>query len=395
MNIFHQIKNSAVIDLSRLCSRFLPAWSSLSIDSQNWLLSGGQLVGIADLRARIGSAPNPWSAKTSVLWAPPPLKFINASLADIADQRAIEILKIAKDTNKKIALMWSGGIDSTFLVTAFLKNLNQSDHELLTIYCNSTSLIENFDYYFNCIRLYKNVHLKSSSTCIVDNNFLNQNILLHGDPADCLFGPSTPMYKKHFNNGEQSEPWKKHSKKMIDLLELSVSPKFRSQNWGNWYFNYITKNLEESGQADYVSSVADWWWWTYFNFKWEFSTTRFFHRPKIEHVDGISLKNQQEFANYTFFHSSDFQLWSYSNLKTLTEKNIAQTHKIKARQYINEFYRNDLYFSTKRKMPSQTPTIPNSRTTTIGYNNEYRPIFINNKKDHDVVLTLLSKWKAR
>jgi len=393
MNEFERIKNNNILDISKLFVNLIPSWDRFSPDSQRWLLSGSMLIGVHDLRARIGPASNPWSAKTSQLWSPPPLKFINTSLSDIMDQRALEIIQIAKATNKKIAIMWSGGIDSTAVVTAFLKNLNQPDHELLKIYCNSNSILENPSYYFDCIRLYKNVQLKSASTCYVNNTFLNQNILLHGDPADCIFGPSTPMYEHFSNNGSHLEPWKKHANTMIDLLNARVQNRFKHLKWGDWYFNYITKNLEESGHAEHVSTVADWWWWTYFNFKWEFSPTRFFHRPKLVHVDGISLDNQQQFANYTFFTSADFQLWSYSNLKTLTEKNVKQSHKKQIKTYINNFFKNESYFNNKRKKSSQTPTVPYSKTDQVGYDNEYKPITCTSDKFNNIITTMLSKWK--
>ena len=82
----------------------------------------------------------------------PEYKDTNNSFNDICDQRAKELMARAINNNRKIAIMYSGGIDSTTVVTSFFKNFPKvivRDNVILLM--NEHSIAENPNFYYNFI----------------------------------------------------------------------------------------------------------------------------------------------------------------------------------------------------------------------------------------------------
>ena len=69
-------------------------------------------IGVKDIRPRFGKFTTPWNTPNrNDLWAFPKLRYINDRLEDILNDRAIELFQKARDTDRDIYIMWSGGID--------------------------------------------------------------------------------------------------------------------------------------------------------------------------------------------------------------------------------------------------------------------------------------------
>ncbi len=321
-----------------------------------WLAGIKLLVGTVDLRPRSGTFTTPWMAPSSALYKIPKLEFVSETLSDLLDQRAIEINSEANRSNKRIAIMWSGGIDSTMILTSFLKNLSDNDKAKLTIILTTTSILENIDFYLKYIR--DKIECLNYLKINIDDNFLNQYILLHGDPADCLFGPSIPMYLHFVQREQHLMPWKENLEKMKEHLNLfAIKNNFNVSNFGDWYVDKISNNLMETGQDKHVTTIANWWWWAYFNFRWEFSCQRpFFYLRAKSYEKSISEKNITDFAKNTFLNTDKFQLWSYSNLKKLINHDLS-SHKQLAKDYVFEFDKNEIYFKNKIKIGTYTPSL--------------------------------------
>ena len=312
-----------------------------------WQAISMLLVGVTDFRARSGNFTTPWNATSNKFYAMPKFKFINDKFSDLMDQRALEILLKAKNQNKRIAILWSGGIDSTCVLISFLKNLTKADYENLSVVCNTSSVLENYNFYKKFLS--NKIHCIHYNQLNVDNKFLDEYILLHGDPGDCLFGPSSSMYKYFINRGEHLEPWRNHLGKMAELLEPTSVHGIHAPGFGSWFTNKVTRNLEESGQTDYISTIADWWWWNYYNLKWEFSCQRPFFYTKRDFSKGISTDRLEEYSKNVFFNNENFQLWTYSNLKNHINKEFT-FHKKPAKDYIFEFTKDDVYNKNKTKV---------------------------------------------
>jgi len=368
-------------------------WDQLSVDAQRYLRIPHILVGAVDIRARIGTFHNPWFAKPSLLFQPPRLEFIKDSLDDLVNQRTVELFKLAKDTKKHIIIMWSGGIDSTLILTSFLKNIPTADHEMITVALTLHSIADNPTFYFNFISNNKKIRVISATELEVTNDFLNKNIILHGDPGDGILGPSTGMYTKFSSSNQHLEPWKKHLKAIEEELEPTMQKfSFVQPGIGKWFTNIVVRTLEESGYADHVSTVADWYWWTYFNFKYSsMCTYPIYHTRLKKDLEPLSIENIEFYSKTVFYHTAKFQCWSYSNLKELVRDNVFKSYKLKAREYIYDFDKNFVYFSKKRKTSTTPPTIKKQKIPVVGYDKHFQPFGTNQLKP--IFLMLLKHYK--
>lgn len=311
-----------------------------------WRSTLDSLIGIHDLRARLGTFDTPWDSPSNHLYSAPEFKYINDKLSDLLDCRAMEILASAKAHDKKVLALWSGGIDSTAVLVSLIKNWHPSDLELLTVVLNTSSMVENFEFYQKFIST--KIKCLHYSKLDVTDQLLTQHILIHGDPADCLYGPSTGIYKQMLANGEHRDSYKKHLEKIAAMCQPADNLPYSIPGFGKWFADKITNNLDEV-RPDNVTTVTDWWWWTYYNFKWEFSCQRPFIFSKKNTKDPISYDNQKFFAEHTFYNTDYFQQWSYSNLKNLF-KDGQKSHKTEAKHYIFDFDKNEFYLNNKSKL---------------------------------------------
>jgi hypothetical protein len=318
-----------------------------------WVAQRFIVMAVTDLRARSGTFETPWNAPINPTFKLPPLIHIPDRLSDIADQRALELNQTAKAENKRIVIMWSGGIDSTMVVSSFIKNLSAADLQNVAVVFTLNSIMENYDFY--------RTQIAGRINCIpwlsidLTDDFLEKNILLHGDPGDCLFGPSVSMYSALMSDGHHLEPYTNHLDfiaKTIEERNKEVVLRFNVPGIGKWYSNRITRNLEEVAPEGIVN-VADWWWWHYINFKWSYSVMRPVFRRKTNGSESISLKTQNTESYYqnSFFNTARFQQWSYSNLPYHVG-NDRRNHKRQAKDYIHELDHNDVYRSYKTKIES-------------------------------------------
>lgn len=321
-----------------------------------WKLIPWLMIGVNDWRARLGEYRDPYMRNVNPYYlAPEDPAGKDETLKDIADSKADAIWKHAQHTGKNIAIMWSGGIDSTFVVTAILKTVPANEHDRVAVICNSNSVYENQQFFFKF--LLNRVQLFNTSTWEMTPDFLNQYILLHGDPADCLFGPSMPLYKAYVNNGTHTESWKKHIKGLYDIFEPSKEKNsIEAPGFGKWFVDKIGDNIDSTDIGSEIKSVGDFFWWTYYNFKWEFSCQRPFHFYRYNsRYQPITQEQQKEFADLCFFNDHRFQQWSFRHLNSFIGKS-GEIHKREAKQYIYEFDQNQDYFDFKTKLGAHTPS---------------------------------------
>jgi hypothetical protein len=284
------------------------------------------------------------------------------------DLRAEEIYQQAQRTNKKIMILWSGGIDSTSLLVAMLKIVPATEQRQRLIVClNSDSVVENLVFYKKFIS--NQLPVLNSKLVELDNNFLNQHIVLHGDPADALFGPSASKYVHLISKQTHLQPWKNH----VDLLYqcFNAFPEIFHESTGRWLVDKIINNLEET-QPEQVITIADWFWWLYVNFKWEGSLWRPFHSTLIRKNQNVAISEQhsRDYLDTVFFNAEYFQRWSYTNLQNLFPNGLA-SHKHEIKKYIFEFDKNACYQQNKRKTFSISVDLINGSTN----DDSIRPVY--------------------
>ena len=344
-----------VVDLikNNSCIMVKPNTKIRNTRGRFWLAQRYIVMAVTDLRARSGRFETPWNAVTDPLFHLPPLIHISDRLSDIVDQRAIEINQLARAQNKRIMIMWSGGIDSTLVVSSFIKNLDASDLKNVTVILTLNSIAENYNFFRNQIS--GKINCVSWLTVDFTNEFLSKNIVLHGDPGDCLFGPSVSMYEPLMPERKHLESYKQHLGFIAQYIEernKEAVLKFNVSGIGKWYCERITQNLEESA-PDGINNVADWWWWHYINFKWQYSLMRPVFRRKTNGSELLptTRENIESYCRTSFFNTDRFQQWSYSNLPYHVG-NDRRNHKRQAKDYIYELDRDQVYKTYKTKIES-------------------------------------------
>ena len=76
-----------------------------------WRGTINHIIGAHDLRARLGTFSTPWRAPSNPMYAAPEFRVNSNTLSELLDQRAMQLLEISRSQQKKVMVLWSGGID--------------------------------------------------------------------------------------------------------------------------------------------------------------------------------------------------------------------------------------------------------------------------------------------
>jgi len=331
-------KNNKLVDNSYVRQQLVN--HSLEKYGDYWLYSFHAVPMLNDLRSRSLPFSTPWlNDQHPDYMQLPNFKYTSKSLDDILDERAVELHRRAVQDNKKIWIMWSGGIDSTTMLTAFIKNIPANELDRYSIIMSANSIAENYYFYK------KFIHHKFQTINWLDldlnQELLNETIILHGDPANALLScPTVSVFAPLVESGSHLLPFRENIGTIIDTLESFVT-KSRGEvkaGWAEWYINKLADAIPEYDQA---TSIATFWWWNYVNFKWHGSILRPFFFTRSSTNKPISEQEFRYYYDTCFYINDDFQNWSYSNID-----HIVQTpfdYKPKMRDYIYNLTHDELY----------------------------------------------------
>jgi hypothetical protein len=337
-----------------IVTTFFPLWHvkhkfAPGSPAHNWITLPTQIVGVADLRPRLGTFSTPWQARSHYHLPMPDLSVPeHCSLEDLIDRRSLEIYQIAKRDKKQIVIMWSGGIDSTAVLVSLLKNVPASEQKDLLIICLSPdSVLENLNFYTkyisNCLTIMHKTNLN------FDNEFLKKYVLVHGDPADALFAPSSSKYQHLMQDKKHLLPLHTHR----HLLYSCFSGRGEvTEQSGRWLVDKIIDNIEQVKPPN-VENIAEWFWWQYMNIKWEGCLWFPFHTVDLRTQYKQPIEHEQilSYLEACFFNTDYFQRWSCTNLKRIIPASL-QDHKKEIKKYIFDYDKNLGYFNTKSKTVS-------------------------------------------
>jgi hypothetical protein len=317
-------------------------------DQKDYLAIQNELVGFGvNIIDRSGYLTMPYNYKS--ILPLPKLSYTNASFAELCIARANELHQKSQEQNLPLLVLYSGGIDSTCVLTALIKTATSTDH--IKVCMNSSSIKENGRFYYQHI-LNKFETVPSER---MYDYFDGSHIVVAGEGADQIFG--TDIYFA-INN----------------TLGLSVLNEAYSQENVLNFFNIMGVNAR-AGQVWYhlmneqikavapceIKTFKDFWWWYNFCYKWQTVYFRVFSTADAR--VGISKAwFDQCYAN--FFMTEDFQTWSISN----PDKKIGDTwasYKQVAKDFIFSYNKDQEYQRLKTKVAS-LPSVLNSGKQYIG-----------------------------
>lgn len=263
---------------------------------------------------------------------------------NITDSKSIE-LKNRLHVVDRVFLFWSGGIDSTVILSAILKNWSQAELTQLTVVCNQHSINENPNFYKKFIEHKLNT---VSSDLFFKNEitFNSKSLYVSGDSGDTM-ASYTELEK--FNNlfpDIYLNSYKKHSKEII---------KFFGNNETAYYsYKRIVQSLKNNNLE--FDTVFDFLWWIEFN--WAYPLEVFYmlwsYSLVPEHIDTKSFMTQNV---VNWFGDTRYQHWAMSTVGT-----DCRVNKHAYKKYIYEVDKDLEYFLYKKRVGS----IPLSRNSHHG-----------------------------
>lgn len=270
---------------------------------------------------------------------PTDLTNFDMSYADCCDKRACELIAKSKRLNLPIYVFYSGGIDSTLMLVALLKNLDPKDYDRIVVVMSLDSIRENPNFYYNHIR----GKLQITSSDRMSMLFDKSCIILAGEHNDQLFGTDViSEFSRQFNFQLIHEIY---TREIVTDFFIKVG---MTESGANIWFDLLDNHAKNAPCE--IKTIFDFFWWLNFNFKWQSVFFRMLLRVDFDarkHVD-------QEFVETYFhhFYSEDyFQKWSMINMNLKIKDNWS-TYKWLAKDYIFDYTRDEIYRTEKQKAPS-------------------------------------------
>lgn len=294
------------------------------------------------------------------------------SFEEVTDLRALDIKKLINDKGSRVALYYSGGIDSTISLVSLIRNLSAEELSYIDIGMSSESIIENPYFYEKYI---------ANKFNIIDSGVLQYsdiesagNYAISCDQGDSIFGTEigTQMYHSY---GALLKDLSSESKIKLENLRTKISdPDIHYSNYadmiiaffrlgrdpdfGRRFYEKIVLNIETATVP--VKSLHDFFWWEIFNLKYMECALR----GSIYYYSGNDRHRALNDTIINWFNHENYQKWSMVNNNNgqKIKGSSSVNYKWAARQYIYAFDKNDWYFKYKTKLSSLRSIIYRNET---------------------------------
>jgi len=282
----------------------------------------------------------------------------------VTDQRACDVEKRA-EAYQEVYLFWSGGIDSSAVLCAMLKNWSVSSLDKVTIVLNNNSINEYPAMYQSLI----NGRFKECSTdefFAGTKRFSNDAMFITGDCGDPILGFSEIYKFDKMFPGIYHKPWANHKDQLLKFFSCAAG-----EAAGKFVMGYIENSLT----CFQIESVYDFLWWIDFN--WGYDLNFFNSVWSFQMLSVPDVRKYLEENLVIFFNTKEYQNWAVSTIGTNQKiGDTVATHKISIKKYIYS-YNNDIdYYLNKRKIDS-TPLNPQIKKSNrlFGIESDYSLIY--------------------
>lgn len=270
---------------------------------------------------------------------PIPSNINNISFKDATDNRAQDVIDLCLQSDLPIVVMYSGGIDSTTVLTSVVKHFPKDLLERVVVRMTNASYVENPSF-FNNVVLKNNI--RHTHEKIYD---YNNAIILHGDPADSLWlGGNVLNFNSIYPNS--------HNKTIVEAegILLDYLTKRSNKEYAQWLFHFLQDEANEVGLQ--LKTISDFFWWIIFNYNYPLMCLK--HASEVTNIpEGINYENYMK--NFVpWFATDDYQSWSISaQYKQTKFDGTVRSYKMEAKQYIYKFDKNQWYRDYKTKVHSR------------------------------------------
>jgi len=268
---------------------------------------------------------------------PIPNPNFNLSFGDCAINRAKEIYAKHLEFGVPIRIQWSGGIDSSSALAAFIQLLGVTEAKrCLEIVMTSEGIIENP---FMWEQIIRKEGFKIVNTMKFTEQWIGDAIMVNGEGGDQVHG--TDLYRFVIQqHGDQAFtiPWTEES--VVEFIKFKG--KVSEQDARD--LAVVLINQVQQAPIEIVT-LADFWWWINFTCKWAAT----FYRIVAKCTQPIT-ENFVDNYFFPFYSGKEFQLWSMYKREEKHQGSWA-SYKWKAKDFVCNFLGNDS-FQTKHRQGS-------------------------------------------
>ncbi|PHR89224.1 MAG: hypothetical protein COA78_36005 [Blastopirellula sp.] len=254
----------------------------------------------------------------------------SVSFSKICDHRADAILEEAISTNRRVQVLWSGGIDSTVMIIALMQKAEfRNCKERLQILCSIESISEYRTFFYKYIwQRYEVIPVGYP----ISNFISSDALIVTGEHGDQLYG--SDFLEPYVRNGLAFESWQ-------TALPFALAANELSGDEATVVQDYLEPLMKAAPVP--IISLFDFFWWLNFSLKWQSVALR---------IPANTECPQQIFeVTRHFFRHQDFQRWSLHKHER-TVLNSWSEYKMPSKQYIYEFTGDKVYRTTKVKEQS-------------------------------------------
>ena len=281
----------------------------------------------------------------------PEYKVSDKSYADCCDERAKELLS----NHRTLLVFYSGGIDSTTMLSSLMRNSSKEDSDKIKIVMTSESITQNPSFYQDKILCkYDVIPAQNFTKYIGDDNYL----CVFGEHNDEIFGTQF-LRKIVFSHEDISN--QKPSKELLKGILFTNIAESSDVSFHTEQDNCIELMMQVCSKSPVeLDTINKYFWWLNLCLKWNVSYMRYL---------GFNVNNRETLKleeNYTtFFGTKDFQLWSMNNLDKHS------LYKQEAKEYIYNFHQDDTYRNHKIKSSKSNFCLLKPMTFAIDTDGKY------------------------
>lgn len=251
--------------------------------------------------------------------------------------RVEELAQLQDRLDVPIKILYSGGIDSSLILTSFIKRLGVAETaKRVVVLMDQESIHENPGLWEQFIR----PHFKIIDSDKYGAELRPDSIIVAGEGNDQLMG--SDIYKDVHRWGG---PGILNQKWTEGIMKDYFSYKGMTDEERDLWFRLFADLI---GRAECpVDTVADWWWYINFTCKW----SSVYHRMMFYVQDSGNITQEYMKTYYQqFFNTDDFQRWSLVD-RTHKHQGDYVTYKYHARDLIIDVIKDSRY-AVKIKRPS-------------------------------------------
>ncbi len=291
--------------------------------------------------ARLGDFENHWQIQIQAVDRCPDLSDPEKiSFSEATDRRSQELLNILQTQDQPCLIFWSGGIDSTLILSSIIRNWPSWAKERLIVVMNNSSYFENPIFFQEVIK-------KNNLRYQLQSNGLDwtNSFVISALAADPLWIHSNVIDIEIWRPGAMNINPITHPDLLLQWLEFKTDTAH-----AYWFYELIIKNSVSAGID--LRTYEDFFWWINFNFLFVGHSYKLYSFLDESNFSSANLDLYKKNL-ISWYRSDDYQRWSYQNSSTgIKYDGSIRSYKMPAKKYIYDLDHNSWYRDYKTKTGS-------------------------------------------